>query len=181
MSTAPMDESTAPSLDVRAYRVAQAITVEADRNGLPVALLAGVAMVENPDLLPRAVSSAGARGIFQLMPLHAGRYRCASKDLEDIASNVCHGVRLLAELVQRHEGNVATALLRYNGCVRGTRTADCHRYPVWVLRRSGEVQRALTESRAMTLPYRGGAILPYHAWADTLLARERQKIALAIQ
>jgi len=114
------------------------------------------------------------------MPLHAGRYRCASQDLEDIASNVCHGVRLLADLIRASKGNVATALLRYNGCVRGTRTANCHRYPVWVLQRSGDVQRALMESRAMTLARRDGNVLPYYAWADTLLSRERHHLALSI-
>jgi soluble lytic murein transglycosylase-like protein len=63
----------------------------------------------------------------QVMPFHAGKWGCATNDLFDIEANICHGARILADNL-RHSRNLPTALLKYNGCVRGTNTPDCHRY-----------------------------------------------------
>ena len=43
----------------------------------------------------------------------------------------------------RRTSSSTAALLRYNGCVRGTNTPDCHRYPSRVLARAGIVRREL--------------------------------------
>ena len=124
----------------RAARIATALMREGKRSGIGATLLVGVLLTENPDLEPKATSSAGARGLMQVMPFHAGHWGCASSDLFDIESNICHGVRILADNL-RHSRDLPAALLRYNGCVHGTNTPDCERYAakVYRLARSGAV------------------------------------------
>jgi soluble lytic murein transglycosylase-like protein len=111
----------------RANRIAAALVREGKRANLSSTLLVGVLLTENPDLEPRATSSVGARGLMQVMPLHAGQWGCPSADLFNIESNICHGVRILADDL-RHSRDLPAALLRYNGCVRGTNTPDCYLY-----------------------------------------------------
>ena len=66
-----------------------------------------ILMVENPWLDSLAVSSAGALGLMQVMPFHAGAWgeECG-KNLVAISSNLCHSFKI----------RIAYALLRYNGC-----------------------------------------------------------------
>ena len=116
-----------------ADRIARALVQEAKRASVGSTVLVGVLMAENPELEPRATSSVGARGLMQVMPFHAGKWGCATSDLFDIESNICHGVRILADNL-KNSRNLPTALLRYNGCVRGTNTPDCHRYARTVYR-----------------------------------------------
>jgi hypothetical protein len=61
---------------------------------------------------PEALSSAGARGLMQLMPATAKRFDCA--DLEDETCNVTAGTKYLAWLLKRFNGNVELALAGYN-------------------------------------------------------------------
>jgi hypothetical protein len=110
-----------------ANRVATALVREGRRANIDATLLVGVLLTENPDLEPRATSSAGARGLMQVMPFHAGNWGCSSRDLFDIDANICHGVQILADNL-KHSRNLSAALQRYNGCVRGSNTPDCHRY-----------------------------------------------------
>ncbi len=117
----------------RADRIAAALVREGKRSGIGATLLVGVLLTENPDLEPKATSSAGARGLMQVMPFHAGHWGCISSDLFDIESNICHGVRILADNL-RHSRDLPAALLRYNGCVHGTNTPDCRRYARVVFR-----------------------------------------------
>ena len=111
----------------RANRVAAALGREGRRANIGATLLVGILLTENPDLEPRATSSVGARGLMQVMPFHAGNWGCPSSDLFDIDANICHGVQILADNL-KHSRNLPAALQRYNGCVRGTNTPDCHRY-----------------------------------------------------
>ena len=117
----------------RVQRITAALMREAKRANLQAPLLVGVLLTENPDLEPRATSAAGARGLMQVMPFHAGHWGCPSSDLFDIDSNICHGVRILADNL-RHSRDLRSALLRYNGCVRGTNTPDCYLYAARVYR-----------------------------------------------
>jgi soluble lytic murein transglycosylase-like protein len=119
----------------RADRIAQALVGEGRRSNLGSMLLVGVVLTENPSLEPGATSRVGARGLMQVMPFHAGEWGCASRDLFDIESNICHGVRILAAEL-RDAGDLSRALLRYNGCVRGTNTPDCRQYARWVYHRA---------------------------------------------
>ncbi len=118
-------------------RVARAVVQEANAAGLEPRLLVAVMLVENPWLDPSAESSVGAVGLMQVMPVHAGEWADCEPDLRDIRANICHGARIFAHYVEAAHGDVDRALLRYNGCVRGTNTPDCQRYPYYVYARAG--------------------------------------------
>jgi soluble lytic murein transglycosylase-like protein len=120
-----------------ARRVATALVTEARRNRIEPRLLLGVLLVENPWIDPHARSSVGAQGLMQVMPFHRGNWKPCAPRLDDIEANICHGARIFASYLQSERGNVERALLRYNGCVRGTNTPDCHTYPTHVLARTG--------------------------------------------
>ena len=121
--------------EARANRIAAALVKEGRRHSVGSSLLVGVLLTENPWLDPRATSFVGARGLMQVMPFHAGKWNCGSRDLFDIESNICHGVAVLAENLGRSK-SLQQALLGYNGCVRGTNTPDCRRYPAKVFRQA---------------------------------------------
>jgi soluble lytic murein transglycosylase-like protein len=91
------------------------------------------------------VSGQGAVGLMQVMPMHAGQPGCRSADLIDVDSNICHGTTILARNLRATRSSFA-ALLRYNGCVRGTNTPDCRRYPTRVLARAGRVRQEILAS-----------------------------------
>jgi soluble lytic murein transglycosylase-like protein len=61
-----------------------------------------------------AVSSAGARGLMQVMPETAARMGVSPARLFDPGPNVAVGVRLLALLLERYEGDIVDALVAYN-------------------------------------------------------------------
>ncbi len=129
----------------RADRIADALVAEGAKRKIDPVLLVGVMLTEDAKLDPRAKSSVGARGLMQVMPFHSGKWGCGSKDLYDIESNICHGVSVLAEIMQR-KPNVRVALQAYNGCVRGRNTPGCHKYSSKVLKFT-----ALTESQMMAV------------------------------
>lgn len=126
-----------------AFRIADAIVEQGQREKIDPALLVGVLLTEDATLDPRARSSVGARGLMQVMPLHSGKWGCGSKDLFDVESNICHGVQILKAAIDGSP-NTRVALLRYNGCVRGRNTPNCHTYDDKVLRHAG---RAAAEMR----------------------------------
>lgn len=119
---------------VLARRIASAIVVQGGKKNIDPALLVGVVLTEDAKLDPNAKSFVGARGLMQVMPFHAGKWAgCTSTDLFAIDSNICHGVSILADLIKRSP-SVSSALQRYNGCVRGTNTPNCHSYSGKVLK-----------------------------------------------
>jgi Transglycosylase SLT domain len=126
-----------------AFRIADALMDQAEKEHIDPALLVGVLLTEDATLDPHARSSVGARGLMQVMPLHSGKWGCGSSDLFNIESNICHGVQILKEAM-RSAPNTRVALLRYNGCVRGRNTPNCHTYDDKVLRHAG---RAAAEMR----------------------------------
>jgi len=115
-------------------RIAFALVREGREAGVDPRLLASVLLVEDPELDPEAVSPAGAIGLMQVMPRHQGAWGCGGDDLTDPDVNICHGARILANDIQLAHGDLDRALLRYNGCVHGVRTADCRMYPLKVYR-----------------------------------------------
>ena len=119
--------------------IAVALVREAHRANLEPRVLLSVLLVENPMLETRARSFMGAVGLMQVMPLHRGNWRACRPDLESIDSNICHGAQIFASYLRQTDGDVDRALLRYNGCVRGTNTPNCHSYPSWVYARAGRV------------------------------------------
>lgn len=125
---------------VLATRIALALVQESRATELSPRLLASVLLVENPWLDPDRRSFMGAVGLMQVMPFHAGDWGCASDDLEAIQANICHGAQIFANALERSRGNIDRALLRYNGCVRGTNTPDCFDYPTKVYAQAGKAQ-----------------------------------------
>ncbi len=126
-------------------RVTRAVLREAERQQVAPSLIAAVLITENTTLKPAATSSVGALGLMQVMPMHAGRLGCPTANLADVDSNICHGTRILALNLKRTRTSSA-ALLRYNGCVRGSNTPDCHRYPGKVLARAGRLRQEILAS-----------------------------------
>jgi soluble lytic murein transglycosylase-like protein len=125
-------------------RIARAIVKEANYLQVEPSLLAGVLLTENAPLDVRARSSQGALGLMQVMDFHAGEYDCDSNDLLQVESNICHGARVFGYYLKR-TGNVRRALLRYNGCVTGSNTPNCRRYPSKVFRNARQVRRELLQ------------------------------------
>ena len=120
-----------------AERVAVALVREANEVGLEPRLLLAVLLVENPWVDPDIRSPVGAIGLMQVMPLHRGAWADCEPDLEDIDANICHGARIFSHYFSRSGGDIERALLRYNGCVHGTNTPNCHQYPYHVFARAG--------------------------------------------
>jgi len=116
-----------------AFRIADALVAQGKKAQIDPALLVGVLLTEDITLNPRARSSVGARGLMQVMPFHAGSWGCGSSDLLDVETNICHGVKVLKQAI-KDAPNMRKALLRYNGCVRGRNTPNCHTYDDKVLR-----------------------------------------------
>lgn len=142
----------------RARHVARLAVTEAYRFGIPPALVYGVLRIENAPLRSNAVSSAGAVGLMQVMPSVwlsslGPRY---GYDLRDDATNIAMGVHILAHYYDLSKRNWRRALLRYNGCVLGTNTPDCHKYPDRVRKVIEKEARALCSTgsfeRCVTIP-----------------------------
>jgi soluble lytic murein transglycosylase-like protein len=123
-----------------ADRVAAAVVYEAGRLRMSPSLLAGVLIIENTPFDTIAVSTQGAIGLMQVMPIHVGSYGCLSGDLLNVEANICHGARLLGTYLRRTQ-SVELALRRYNGCVSGRNTPRCHRYPNRVLSTASRLRR----------------------------------------
>jgi hypothetical protein len=130
-----------------AERVASAVVYEAGRLRMSPSLLAGVLLIENGPADSTAISTQGAIGMMQVMPVHIGSYGCLSGDLLNVEANICHGARVLNTYLRRTK-SVELALRRYNGCVRGRNTPRCHRYPLRVMRTASSVRREMLLSAA---------------------------------
>ena len=110
--------------DVEAVgRLANSIRIQSARLELPVSLMVGVLMVENPWLDTLAVSPAGARGLYQTMPVHRDAWPECPGEQVSIRGSVCRGAEIMADFLTRHD--LTDALLRYNGC----RQRRCAGYP----------------------------------------------------
>nr|PZN91672.1 MAG: hypothetical protein DIU52_01670 [bacterium] len=122
--------------DSLARRMAWPLVEHSSRKGLDPATVASVLVVESRGR-PDATSPVGARGLMQVMPEHVGRWAGCKRDaraLYDIEENICYGTSILADFLKMYRGDERRALLGYNGCVRGTYTPDCFRYPDKVMR-----------------------------------------------
>ena len=144
MATGAVNEERADELASFAVR-------EAYVRRVPPALVLGVMLTENRGLASTARSNVGAVG---LMQIHAPAWKQSlgklfGTNLRDDETNLRYGVFILAHYLRRARDPMGggdawrNGLLRYNGCVRGTNTADCHRYPDIVRARVEQHARAL--------------------------------------
>jgi soluble lytic murein transglycosylase-like protein len=120
----------------RAWQLADVAVREAYTRRVPPALVLGVMLTENDELKSTARSSVGAIGLMQINPKPwRGLGKLFGSNLRNDSTNLKYGVYILDFLAERagRNGDVETswrtALLRYNGCVNGTNTPNCHRYP----------------------------------------------------
>lgn len=138
-----------------ARQIAWPLVENSYRRGLDLSMVVSVMLVESEGK-PTATSPVGARGLMQVMPLWAGDMRsCPGKtasDLYNIGTNLCYGTGILAWYMDRFDGDTRRALLGYNGCVRGTNTPDCKRYPDKIYRLSAQIRRELKSKPFQPLP-----------------------------
>jgi hypothetical protein len=121
---------------LRADSLADAAVREAYVRRVPPALVLGVMLTENDVLKSNARSKVGALGLMQVhpRPWRSLRPRFGS-NLRDDRTNLRYGVYILGYFLKKPRAGVEASdlwrvgLLRYNGCVRGTNTSDCHSYP----------------------------------------------------
>lgn len=130
-----------------AKKVAWPLVENAYRHGLDPATVIAIMWVESRGE-PLATSPVGARGLMQIMPWHSGRWVECDGDMYDVATNLCYGTSILAGFLNRYPGNERRALLGYNGCIRGTNTPDCWRYPDKVWQVKQQVERELAQAPA---------------------------------
>lgn len=116
-------QATVPLPVLEAYyplRFDEAICKNAERQGLPPALVAGIIRQES-SFDTRAQSWAGARGLMQLMPATAKEWarRLGLPDspekLYDPSYSIRMGTAYFAHVLARMDGNVELALAGYNG------------------------------------------------------------------
>ena len=130
MRTGKIDQARADTIAGYAVR-------EAYKRRVPPALILGVMLTENTELRSSARSNIGAAGLMQIdgraWVRTLGRF--FGTNLRDDETNLRYGVFILGHLNATTpdslglESGWRRALLRYNGCVRGTNTRDCHKYP----------------------------------------------------
>ena len=87
------------------------ISSAARRHQLSAGLVKAIIAAESA-FNPRAVSRRGALGLMQLMPENCKRY--GVKDPFSAEENIDGGVRLLADLIRRYDGNLPLTLAAYN-------------------------------------------------------------------
>ena len=130
IATGKVDEPRAIELATYAVR-------EAYKRDVPPALVFGVMMVENDAFKSSATSNVGAVGLMQVYPRVwvKSLSKFFGADLQSDETNIKYGVYILGALVHENSAKRTTdlalrkGLLRYNGCVRGRNTRNCHRYP----------------------------------------------------
>ncbi len=99
--------------------ILQIVHQEATHAGLAPELVLSVIHVEsNFDRF--AISSAGARGLMQVMPFWLDELNRPGDDLFDIRTNIRFGCIILKHYLDREKGNHSRALARYNGSVGKT-------------------------------------------------------------
>jgi hypothetical protein len=93
------------------YLIDQSVSRASDRYNLPQELIKAVIKAES-DFQTRAVSSAGAQGLMQLMPSTAREL--GVKNPFDIRENIEGGARYLKKMLDIFSGNLEQALAAYN-------------------------------------------------------------------
>lgn len=87
---------------------------EASLAGLDPGLVLALIQVES-NFDSFAISSAGARGLMQIMPFWKNEIGRAEDNLFDIDTNLRYGCTILAHYLEVEKGSLIRALARYNG------------------------------------------------------------------
>jgi soluble lytic murein transglycosylase-like protein len=135
----------------RADTIARVAVREAYHRRVPPALVFGVMLTENDRFARNARSKVGAMGLMQIMPRMwtPNLGPILGRNLKDDETNLRYGVYILKHFAKRTADTldarnvITTALLSYNGCVRGKNTPDCRAYPEKVQRHIDESARTL--------------------------------------
>jgi hypothetical protein len=136
---------------LRARSLADIAVREAYTRRIPPALVLGVMLTENHDLNSSARSSVGAGGLMLVYPKDwtDALHRKFGENVHADSTKLKYGIFILgwvagraAALVNHRDDAWRTALLRYNGCVRGTVTPDCQSYPDVVRRQVQQAAKA---------------------------------------
>jgi hypothetical protein len=93
-------------------RIDSAVSISSQKYGVDENLIRAIIKVES-DFNPNCVSSAGAKGLMQLMPEN-----CEDLGVNDpfnIEENIDAGTRHIKEYLDRYDGDVEMALMAYNG------------------------------------------------------------------
>jgi len=117
-----------------AYRVEllKQVHQEAKRAQLPPELVLAVIDIEsNFDRF--AISSAGARGLMQVMPFWLAEIGRPGDSLFRVETNLRYGCTILRYYIEKEKGNLYQALARYNGS-RGSRAYPGKVNTVWQTR-----------------------------------------------
>jgi hypothetical protein len=160
----------------RADSIARVAVREAYHRRIPPALVFGVMLTENDEFKPTARSKVGAMGLMQIMPRlwMPNLGPILGRNLKDDETNLRYGVYILKHFAKGTSDTLdatdatRTALLNYNGCVRGRNTRDCTAYPDKVRRHVELSARSICGGRpfhdCVALPLwaalRGGASPP---------------------
>jgi hypothetical protein len=163
--------------DARADSIARVAVREAYHRRVPPALVLGVMLTENDAFKRTARSKVGALGLMQIMPRlwTPNLGHILGRNLKDDETNLRYGVYILKHFARETPDTLdataatRTALLRYNGCVRGTNTPDCRAYPEKVRRHVEEDARNVCAGRG----YHDCVALPlWAALRDTLSPKQ---------
>jgi hypothetical protein len=130
-----------------ARRMAWPLVQHANRKGLDPAMVVSVLLVESEGNPHATNGHSGARGLMQVMPFWAGQWRGCGTNLYSIDDNLCTGTSILAWYIDHNDANEHRALLGYNGCVHGTVTPDCHKYPLRIERLRQQIDREIQSVR----------------------------------
>jgi soluble lytic murein transglycosylase-like protein len=109
------------SFSRRAEVYRPAINAAAERYEVSPALVSAIAHAESR-FNPTAVSSAGARGIMQLMPATA---RQLGVDPADATANIRGGTAYLRYLLNRYDGDIVCTIAAYNAGPGNVRKSRC--------------------------------------------------------
>lgn len=93
-------------------RIDNAISISSKKYGVDANLIRAIIKVES-DFNPKCVSSAGAKGLMQLMPENCKDFGVT--DPFNIEQNIEGGTREIKSYLDKYNGNVEMALMAYNG------------------------------------------------------------------
>lgn len=104
-------KSTSKDLNIN-QRIDEAVSMCAKKYGVDENLIRAIIKVES-NFNPNCVSSAGAKGLMQLMPENCRNL--GVKNPLNIEQNIEGGTRHIKEYLDRYNGDVEMALMAYNG------------------------------------------------------------------